>query len=230
MDVSENSSTPKSSILIGFSIINHPFWGTHIFGNTHMISCSSFLEGPFPWQAVCWTNINHGQLEIVRNFRLMISTACGMSFSSYVFDRLYPDMFWHVWACAVAAVFRYVWQVFFAWLASDKSRICVPQGNFLAVWMIWNVMVGISGSEVMCDVCVTEFLWLSVPTCELVCGRDHRPKQWLCFHLWLPFRSWSCATGTQSWWWLVWVPPHDLSSSHLFWPGWKYWFGKLQDC
>ena len=29
--------TPRSSILIGFSIINHPFWGTTIFGNTHMI-------------------------------------------------------------------------------------------------------------------------------------------------------------------------------------------------
>ena len=27
MDVSKNSGTPKSSILIGFSIINHPFWG-----------------------------------------------------------------------------------------------------------------------------------------------------------------------------------------------------------
>ena len=36
MDVSENSGTPKSSILIGFSIINHPFWGTPIFGNTQM--------------------------------------------------------------------------------------------------------------------------------------------------------------------------------------------------
>ena len=36
IDVSENSGTPKSSILIGFSIINHPFWGTHIFGNTHI--------------------------------------------------------------------------------------------------------------------------------------------------------------------------------------------------
>ena len=36
MDVSENRGTPKSSILIGFSIINHPFWGTPIFGNTHM--------------------------------------------------------------------------------------------------------------------------------------------------------------------------------------------------
>ena len=30
MDVSENSGTPKSSILIGFSIINHPFWDTPI--------------------------------------------------------------------------------------------------------------------------------------------------------------------------------------------------------
>ena len=28
---------PKSSILIGFSIINHPFWGTPILGNIHMI-------------------------------------------------------------------------------------------------------------------------------------------------------------------------------------------------
>ena len=34
--VSENRGTPKSSILIGISIINHPFWGTSIFGNTHM--------------------------------------------------------------------------------------------------------------------------------------------------------------------------------------------------
>ena len=35
---SKNNGTPKSSILIGFSIINHPFWGinTPIFGNTHI--------------------------------------------------------------------------------------------------------------------------------------------------------------------------------------------------
>ena len=36
MDVSKNRGTPKSSILIGFPLINHPFWGTTIFGNTHM--------------------------------------------------------------------------------------------------------------------------------------------------------------------------------------------------
>ena len=31
----ENRGTPKSSILVWFSIINHPFWGTTIFGNTY---------------------------------------------------------------------------------------------------------------------------------------------------------------------------------------------------
>ncbi len=36
MGVSKNSGTPKSSILIGFSFINHPFWGTPIFGNIHL--------------------------------------------------------------------------------------------------------------------------------------------------------------------------------------------------
>ena len=44
MDVSENSGTPKSSILIGFSIINHRFWGTPIFGNTHIMCSTSNKE------------------------------------------------------------------------------------------------------------------------------------------------------------------------------------------
>ena len=37
MDVCKNSGTRKSSIWIWFSIVNHPFWGTTICGNTHMI-------------------------------------------------------------------------------------------------------------------------------------------------------------------------------------------------
>ena len=36
--------TPKSSNLIGFSIINHPFWGAIIFGNTHIFACSLFVD------------------------------------------------------------------------------------------------------------------------------------------------------------------------------------------
>ena len=37
LDVSENRGTPKSSILVGFSIINHPLWDTPNFGNTHLL-------------------------------------------------------------------------------------------------------------------------------------------------------------------------------------------------
>ena len=37
MGVSKNKGTPKSSILIGFSIINDPFWGTSIFGNAQIL-------------------------------------------------------------------------------------------------------------------------------------------------------------------------------------------------
>ena len=36
---------PQSSILIGFSIINHPFWGSPIFGNTQMT---------IPWPVFFW--------------------------------------------------------------------------------------------------------------------------------------------------------------------------------
>ena len=42
--VSLNGGTPKSSILIGFSIISHPFWGTPILGNPHR---SPFSSGIF---------------------------------------------------------------------------------------------------------------------------------------------------------------------------------------
>ena len=38
--ISKNRGTPKSSILKGFSTINHPFSGIHIFGNTHVVSQS----------------------------------------------------------------------------------------------------------------------------------------------------------------------------------------------
>ena len=50
MDVSENSGTPKSSILIGCYIIKHPFWGTSIFGNTHIpIQYTEFRPWHYYW-------------------------------------------------------------------------------------------------------------------------------------------------------------------------------------
>ena len=59
MVVSKNSGTPKSSILIGFSIINHPFWGTPIFGDTHMKIQLTRMN----WLALYWCT--HSVVEIV---------------------------------------------------------------------------------------------------------------------------------------------------------------------
>jgi len=45
MGVSKNNGTPKSSILIGFSIFNHPFWGCFpIFWSSTQIITSGRLE------------------------------------------------------------------------------------------------------------------------------------------------------------------------------------------
>ena len=58
MDVSENNGTPKSSILMRCFIINHPFWGTFIFGNTYTCFLYQATEGigkhSFP-SFICWT-------------------------------------------------------------------------------------------------------------------------------------------------------------------------------
>ena len=43
MGVSKNRATPQSSMLIGISILNHPFWGTTIFGNSHIYVIRNFL-------------------------------------------------------------------------------------------------------------------------------------------------------------------------------------------
>ena len=48
MDVSENSGTPKSSILIGFSIINHPFLETSISFPKNTF-CVDDVPGYDPW-------------------------------------------------------------------------------------------------------------------------------------------------------------------------------------
>ena len=48
MGVSKNRGTPKSSILIGFSIINHPFWGTPIFWKQPYYTCLILPSPSFP--------------------------------------------------------------------------------------------------------------------------------------------------------------------------------------
>ena len=62
LGVSKNRCTPKSSIFIGFSLINHPFWCTPIFGNIHFKTFSKLLwSQPIPFRQ----SIAEDQLESV---------------------------------------------------------------------------------------------------------------------------------------------------------------------
>ena len=66
---------PKSSILMGFSIINHPFWGTPIFGNTHIYHFPSNLK------IICWTIPPfHGAIQ-PRLVQPLGSTHCCLRFN-----------------------------------------------------------------------------------------------------------------------------------------------------
>ena len=48
MAISKNrGGPPKSSILIGVSIINHPFWGTTILGNTNILPQFMYINALF---------------------------------------------------------------------------------------------------------------------------------------------------------------------------------------
>ena len=56
LGVSLNGGTPKSSIFIGFSIINHPFWGTFFFGNTQLIGKKNLIGLMISGGVVRWIN------------------------------------------------------------------------------------------------------------------------------------------------------------------------------
>ena len=48
MDVSKNRGTPKSSIFIGFSLINHPFWGFYPYFWKHPCQLQDFFHPTCP--------------------------------------------------------------------------------------------------------------------------------------------------------------------------------------
>ena len=64
---------PKSSILIGFSIINHPFGDTPIFGNTHVLDAIHlvFATGMKGTQVSCSKEEKWGA-----EFLKMTATSC----------------------------------------------------------------------------------------------------------------------------------------------------------
>ena len=58
----------KSSLFIRFSLINHPFWGTPVYGNPEVSPC---LGGPTSQddQRICGLGLLHGLVHAERNLR-----------------------------------------------------------------------------------------------------------------------------------------------------------------
>ena len=88
MGVSKNNGIPKSSILIGFSIISHPFWGTPIFGNIHIV----ILSTAFP-QALgcCFLKMFIDPIfdvHLPRKFRLAMHTSMSNNILPHLLDSL----------------------------------------------------------------------------------------------------------------------------------------------
>ena len=77
--VSKNRGTPKSSILIGFSLINHPFWGTPIFGNTQMfLGFLGWVAPTFPlqpWPPLIQLNSTGGSI-FPSSLRIKVGSKC----------------------------------------------------------------------------------------------------------------------------------------------------------
>ena len=102
MGVSLNGGTPKSSIFIGFSIINHPFWGITIFGNTHITPlfwgyfhpCYPFIFRPLI--IGLWTSFYNNKLRPKLSGGVPPLNSQVLSFSTQIYLRNWVChcMFW----------------------------------------------------------------------------------------------------------------------------------------
>ena len=83
MGVSKNSGTPKSSILIGFSIINHPFWGTTIFRNIHISTIDIILlDDEFTIITVVYCTIDCTSSKLAKRTQRLVASE-----SSFCWDQ-----------------------------------------------------------------------------------------------------------------------------------------------
>ena len=92
MDVSKNNGTPKSSILIGFSIINHPFWGVF----------PRFLEGhPYQLSVKSVTNQtsqpgSRPEKEYICAFRVRLSASTPVQLETSESNQIEFDSFFEL--------------------------------------------------------------------------------------------------------------------------------------
>ena len=89
MGVSKNRGIPKSWILIGLSIINHPLWGTPIFGNLQYQKTSKHLR--IRNTTICQCSDQIGMTAMIVVFPLALHERCVGSFPTRCVKRNWED-------------------------------------------------------------------------------------------------------------------------------------------
>ncbi len=112
MGVSKNNGTPKSCILIGFSIINHPFWGTpHFWKHPYMYINMTYIYQVLAW----WVDTNY-----ISIYGVMILSGIQERFVTHLGQK-------HIYAkhTSVSIVLR--------WTLSNGKSHCLKLYGFPAV-------------------------------------------------------------------------------------------------
>ena len=87
LGVSKNNGTPKSSILIWCSLINHPFWGTSIFGNTHL------QLGTFQWFFSSWCQ--WWARLVKKSLGILVYSNCWFYHGEKILDKIHHESSLH---------------------------------------------------------------------------------------------------------------------------------------
>ena len=120
MVVSENSGTPQSSISIGVSIINHPFWGTTILGNPHISRLGKSRK--FRWKN---TNLAN-ELVTITSSRTPKRNLWG-----YLVIPI-PSMY---------GMYTYIWSIlWYMYIGKHTVHACygIWYHYTLLAWILWN--------------------------------------------------------------------------------------------
>ena len=215
--VSENSGTPKSSILIGFSIINHPIWGTPIFGNTQK---SSRIN-------MCQHALSFGpSLPSPPHAAFPSSSGCPESgfVSVCIFWPLLLGIAWDVWKEATTWIYNIYINIHIIWSHIDSFLLtCFFQGlNYPAISRESSAPPKPSADKGALSRFNSWYSWLFGWFWNL-CLENHWPKSatnknnnwemaWYgCLGRWLFFWG-ECQSSNGSWFW-----PFPTSSTELGW-------------
>ena len=127
MGVSKNSGTPKSSILTGFSNINHPFWGTTIFGNTHMYINSRSLE-----------SLSQNVPQMLELFGTVIAQLGGGFNFKEIYIYISPGKLTWKWKLTIfvgdTEIHLYSWLVFHCHVSFQRCFSCCTEFHQSFVW------------------------------------------------------------------------------------------------